>query len=223
MQFLRNHWYYWYTGQPLIALTSVLLTFAVLWGGMVWLGGYSIWGILIAVALDSVGFWLALIYAIALRFYLPTMMVAQIDELIINHLVIPLCATFVANRSITWLVARLLSGAKSWVKLSLWGVIALVVGMAGWQGYSYYHAKQAELEAERQRLEALKAQAAAVVDSTVAAANQATTAATKAANDVAVKATETANQLADDAKNAALEACQKTATYLGKNPDDYCK
>lgn len=105
----------------------------------------------------------------------------------------------------------------------MWGVIALVVGMAGWQGYSYYHAKQAELEAERQRLEALKAQAAAVVDSTVAAANQATTAATKAANDVAVKATETANQLADDAKNAALEACQKTATYLGKNPDDYCK
>lgn len=234
LQHLRNHWYYWYTGQPLIAITSVILTAALLWGGMVWLENYSVWGILLAVALDTAGFWLALIYAVALRFYLPVIVVEQVDVIIIQHLLIPLVAAFVINRGVTWLMAKFLGNAKPWIRWMLWGLIALVISAAGWKGYDYYRTKQAELEASRAQIEQIKAKANAMAESATKAVNEAANtatqiandtaaSATKLANDAAVSAAKTADQLAIDTKAATLEACKKTANFLGKNPDDYCK
>lgn len=222
MQFFRNHWYYWYTGQPLVAITSVIFTAALLWGSMVWLGNYSIWGIFLAVALDTAGFWLALIYAVALRFYLPVIVVEQVDEIIVQHLLIPLLVALVVNRGATWLMARFLIQAQPWVRWILWGLIALVVSVVGWQGYDYYRIRQAELEAERQQIEQIKVKANAVAESATKMANDAANTAAQIANDAAASAAKTADQLATDTKAATLEACKKTATFLGKNPDDYC-
>lgn len=252
MKFLRSHWYYWYTGQPLIAISSVMLTTLLLWGSMVWMGNYSVWGILLAVVLDSVGFWLALIYAVALRFYLPTLLVEQADTLIIQHLIIPLCASFVVARVVVMVVAKLLGNANSWLNKALWVILLSTLGLGGMQVYEYYQAQQTALEAKRQQLEPIKTQAHALAEAASKAVNAATTAtgqalteaksmanetavdAGKIANDTAASASRIANDTATSAvqkieqlvmyiKAAWLEVCKKTADLLGKKPEDYCE
>jgi MFS family permease len=106
MQFSKSYWYYWHTGSKLVAVISMILSAAVTWLVLAISAGFSIWGIILAVLLDTLGFWVAVIY-VALRSYLPSFMLEQCDTLVLYQFVIPVCIAFVVGRLITFWVAKL--------------------------------------------------------------------------------------------------------------------
>jgi uncharacterized membrane protein len=112
MRIPKSYWYYWYTGNKTLAVISMALTAVLVGMGMFITAGLSLWGVAIAVLLDSLGFWLAVIYALALRNYLPDMLLADADTLVLKQFIIPLMATCVVGRLVTWSVATVYRGWK---------------------------------------------------------------------------------------------------------------
>ncbi len=83
----------------------MFLTAILVGVGMLLTTGLSVWGILIVVLVDVAGLWLALIYFLALRHYLPHILMQDADMLMINHFIIPLCASLLVGRLVTMFVA----------------------------------------------------------------------------------------------------------------------
>ena len=109
MNLFKNHWYYWYTGKKLIAVLSMMVSFLVMLAGLVFAAGFSIWGVIIAILLDATGFWLAIIYLVFLRYYIPefTGLKNSADLLVAKQLVVPMLVSFFVTRISSFSVAKL--------------------------------------------------------------------------------------------------------------------
>ncbi|WP_295400809.1 hypothetical protein [uncultured Thiocystis sp.] len=101
----KSHWYYWYTAQKPIAILSMILSIAVMTLCLTLAAGCSIWGIIVAVLLDSLGFWLTILYVFVLRTYIPELAQDQMDSLVATQLALPLLLGFFIVRVSTFLVA----------------------------------------------------------------------------------------------------------------------
>lgn len=245
----KSYWYYWHTGQKLVALVSMILTALLVGAGMFWAVGFSLWGIILAVLLDTVGFFVAIIYALVLREYLPTMFVPKVDELIIYQFVIPTIAVFILGRLVTFVVAKFFAAQVQsvWLRKTALGVIGLSVlsfgvGLVVYQEQQRAAAEAARLEAEANAITfaKIKAQAGnlthqaqqamgALANSTSEAAT-ATLDQTKALTNQALSETKAlANQAITETKTAlehtqqaASEAASKTKAATGKAWDSAC-
>lgn len=84
---------------------SVFLVFTV---------GFSIWGIILAVLLDAVGFWLAIVYLFFVRYHITEFIGLQssIDTLVVNQLVFPVLAGFFISRISSFFVAKICSSSQ---------------------------------------------------------------------------------------------------------------
>jgi len=109
MRKFKSPWYYWHTGHKVIALSSLTLSTLILWAVLGVSAGFSPWGILLALLLDAAGFWLALLYLLVLRPYVPAFsgLQEQVDALIIYQFAVPMLLGFLLNRASSFLVARL--------------------------------------------------------------------------------------------------------------------
>lgn len=109
MSKFKSHWFYWHTGHKFIAITSMIISTMGMWLVLVTAAGFSIWGIIIAVLLDAVGFWLAIIYLFVLRGYVTEFMGLQdkADAVVVQQLVIPIVVSFFVSRTSTLFVAKL--------------------------------------------------------------------------------------------------------------------
>lgn len=106
MKMPKSYWYYWYTGNKTVAVISMISS-AALTGLVLALSiGFSLWGIMLAVLLDAVGFLVILIY-VAVRSDLPSLVLEQTDAFMLDQFVIPLCIAFLLGRLITFWVAKL--------------------------------------------------------------------------------------------------------------------
>jgi hypothetical protein len=104
MRIPKSYWYYWHTGHKSLAVTSMVLSAAVTGLVLTPIAGFSFWGIVLAVLLDSIGFLVIVIYVIA-RSHLPDLLLEQADAFVFNQFVVPVCIAFVVGRFITlWLV-----------------------------------------------------------------------------------------------------------------------
>lgn len=116
----KSHWYYWYTGQKAIAVVSMLVSLAALALGLVLTVGCSIWGVVVAILLDSVGLWLAILYWWVARDWLPALALDPVDALILTHLLVPiLCGFFIVRISTFWVAkvfAAQIGGSKTALK-----------------------------------------------------------------------------------------------------------
>ncbi|MBK5965295.1 hypothetical protein CCR95_14675 [Thiocystis minor] len=83
-----------------ILVTTLCLTLAL---------GCSIWGIVVAILLDSAGFWLTAVYVFVLRSSIPELAQGQMDALIATHLVLPMLLGLFVTRASTFLVAKALA------------------------------------------------------------------------------------------------------------------
>ncbi len=106
---LRSHRYYWYTGQKRIAIASLLVSSVIMLVCLVVGAGYSVWGIVVSLLLDSVGFWLAMIYFLVLRSHVPGLGLSYVDTWISTQLLWPLILGAFITRVSTLLVARTIS------------------------------------------------------------------------------------------------------------------
>lgn len=102
----KSHWYYWHTGRKSLAMMSMVVSIAAMTLCFVLAAGYSIWGVIVAVLLDGIGFWLTLIYVFAVRSYIPELAQGQVDTLIATQLVLPMLLGFFISRISTYFVAR---------------------------------------------------------------------------------------------------------------------
>ncbi len=105
MRIPKSYWYYWHTGNKPVAVVSMILTAAVVGGMLAFSGGASLWGVVLAVLLDSIGFAVILLYVIV-RGSLPEWLLEQADDLILNQFVIPISIAFVVGRLVTWVVVN---------------------------------------------------------------------------------------------------------------------
>lgn len=215
MQILRSYWYYWHTGNKLVAIISMILTTAVLWLGLVLAAGLSIWGIILAVLLDAVGFWVVVIYAVALRNYLPSVMLEQGDALIQQHFVLPMLAAFLVGRIITFYVAKLFSDTSQypWVKKTAMATVmgSALLGATGFGMYQYQQqtaAETARLEAEANAVtvEKLKVQASQVTDEATKAVSEKADEAANAISAAAASTSKATSQAVNDAAKALDQA-----------------
>lgn len=105
-QRFKSYWFYWYTGHRVIAVSSMLLNTLILWLTLVLGAGFSIWGIVIVVLLDALGFWMGLIYLV-LRQHISDWWGLQdkVDHLVLSQLLLPFCVSLVLNRVCSLLVA----------------------------------------------------------------------------------------------------------------------
>ena len=119
MQIPKSYWFYWHTGNKPVAVTSMIVNAAVL--GLVFAlsVGFSVWGIILAVLLDSLGLLLVVAYFF-LRDHLPGFMLENGDTFMLQQFIIPVCIALVSGRLITFLVSRL---EPQWFKR---GAVALV-------------------------------------------------------------------------------------------------
>ncbi|SEB10658.1 hypothetical protein SAMN05660964_03577 [Thiothrix caldifontis] len=106
MRIPKSYWYYWHTGNKPVAVISMILSAAVTGVVLALSVGFSIWAIILAVLLDSIGFLVILIYVIV-RGYFPSLMLEQADAFVLYQLMIPVCIAFLAGRLITFWVAKL--------------------------------------------------------------------------------------------------------------------
>jgi len=116
MNYFKNHWYYWHTGNKLIAITSVILSTVTMWLLLVISSGFSIWGIIIAVVLDLNSFLLVFIYFVALRSHIPEVpdhypayfhFRDRADELIEKQFILPIMVAFFVSRLSSFCVEKL--------------------------------------------------------------------------------------------------------------------
>ena len=101
--------FYWHTGNKSIAVKSMIVSTAVMWFSLAVTAGFSIWGIIIALLLDAVGFWIALIYFFFLRSYIPNFVVdfqEKADILMMTQLLIPVFMGFFISRASSFFVAK---------------------------------------------------------------------------------------------------------------------
>ena len=221
---LKGYWYYWHTGQRLVAVISMILTAVLVGLGMVWLAGFSIWGVVLAVLLDAVGFWVAVIYALVLREYLPQMFIDQVDNLILYQFIIPMIAVFILGRLVTFVVARFFEAqAQSvWLRQTAKGMILVSVVGLGFGLWFYQDQQQAAAEAARLEAEAnalsyakVKLQAGELTDkainATVIKAAELSVATSEAADQVATKAAELKDNAAQVVSNVAAELSVATS------------
>jgi|GEM_PF-1068005 len=108
-QRFKSHWFYWHTGHKWIAIFSMLASTLILWLSLGMVAGFSLAGIILAVLLDAVGFWLALVYLLFLRPYLPELsgLKGSVDVLMIKELVLPMLIGFFSNRMSSFIVAKI--------------------------------------------------------------------------------------------------------------------
>jgi len=108
----KNHWYYWYTGHKYIAVSSMILSTVIMWFLLVMAAGFSIWGIVTALLLDAVGFWLAILYLFVLRDSVTDLFGLQdkADIFVFEQLVIPVFAGFIVSRISTLIVVWVSEG-----------------------------------------------------------------------------------------------------------------
>lgn len=106
MPFLKSYWYYWYTGHKLIAVISMILTALVLSLGLLINAHFSVWGILTAVLLDLLGVWLVILYYLAIRAELPSLLLEQADYWVNYQLIVPVIIAFFVGRFVTYIVAK---------------------------------------------------------------------------------------------------------------------
>jgi hypothetical protein len=66
----KSPWFFWYTGNYGIAITSIVLSSVIMFILLVIGAGISMWGVITAILLDAVGLWIAVVYFFALRDYL---------------------------------------------------------------------------------------------------------------------------------------------------------
>ncbi len=73
--------------------------------------GFSLWGIILAVLLDAVGFWLAIFYLLFVRYRITEFIGLQshIDTLIVTQLVFPMLVGFFISRLSSFSVAKFCS------------------------------------------------------------------------------------------------------------------
>ncbi len=109
----KSHWYYWYNGQKSIAILSMAISMAIMAVCLVLTAGYSLWGIMIAVFLDSAALWLSLFYVVALRSAIPEFAQCQVDTLIATQFALPMLLGFVFNRVSTFVVAKTVAGRSA--------------------------------------------------------------------------------------------------------------
>jgi hypothetical protein len=109
IKIFKSHWYYWHTGHKFIAILSMMVSTLILWGILAFVGDFSIWGIIIAVLLDTVGFWLALVYLFFIRFNITEWIGLQssVDALVIDYLIIPMLVGFFITRISSFFVAKI--------------------------------------------------------------------------------------------------------------------
>jgi hypothetical protein len=127
MNKFKSPWFFWYTGHKFIAVLSMFISAMIMWAVLVIGAGFSIWGIILAVLLDAIGLWVALIYMIALRDYigdfdktlhnLPLInhvdfisnlyLQDKIDGIVVTHFVIPLIISFFLSRLTSHLIAKI--------------------------------------------------------------------------------------------------------------------
>jgi hypothetical protein len=100
----KSHLFYWYTGNKLVAIISLAVSTAIMWAALVVSAGFSIWGIITALLLDVMGFWLALIYFFLLRNYVPFML-DKVDGFVIQNLIIPAIIGSFLSRIVCFFVA----------------------------------------------------------------------------------------------------------------------
>ncbi|AFL72712.1 hypothetical protein Thivi_0658 [Thiocystis violascens DSM 198] len=105
----KSHWYYWYTGRKSIAILSMIVSILVTTLCLTLALGCSIWGIVVAILLDSAGFWLTAVYVFVLRSSIPELAQGQMDALIATHLVLPMLFGLFVTRASTFLVAKALA------------------------------------------------------------------------------------------------------------------
>lgn len=105
----KSPWFYWHTGHRGIAIISLLASTLMLWIGLWITTGFSVAGVILAVILDTIGFWLALIYLLVLRSYLPELigLKAAADLLMLKQFIWPLLAGFFSNRICSFIVAKI--------------------------------------------------------------------------------------------------------------------
>lgn len=220
MQIPKSYWHYWYSGNKPVAITSMVLNAIVLGLVFVISAGFSIWGIIIAVLLDSLGLLFIVAYYF-LRDNLPAFLLENGDLFILNQFIIPVCIAFVSGRLITFWVATF---DPRWLRKGAIALVGLVVvGSAVALKIQYDHKKAIEeAAAQPGKIEKLKIAAEQI-------ANDAIQSATNTANDVAEStgkladdAAKSASQVAEDAKQKISETCESLADSLGKNPDEYC-
>ncbi len=106
MRIPKSYWYYWHTGNKPVAVISMILTAAVIGLILVLSVGFSMWGVILAVLLDSIGFLVIIIY-VMVRNHLPDLLLEQADALVFNQFVIPVCIAFVVGRFVTLWVAKI--------------------------------------------------------------------------------------------------------------------
>ena len=89
----------------------MMVSTLIMWGFLVFSTDCSIWGIIIAVLLDAVGFWLAILYVFFIRYNITELigLKSSIDMLIVNHLVIPMLVGFFITRISSFSVAKICS------------------------------------------------------------------------------------------------------------------
>jgi hypothetical protein len=105
----KSHWYYWYTGRKSVAILSMILSILVTTLCLTLALGCSIWGIVVAILLDSAGFWLTAVYVFVLRSSIPELAQGQVDALIVTQLVLPMLFGLFVTRVSTFLVAKALA------------------------------------------------------------------------------------------------------------------
>lgn len=110
----KSPWFYWYTGRKGVAVASLIASALVMWAAFGLVAGFSLWSIIIAVVLDAVGFWIALLYLLFIRTYIPGLLgfQATADTFVVNQLALPLLLGFFVTRATTFFVA------KAWSRLS---------------------------------------------------------------------------------------------------------
>ncbi|MGB5598065.1 MAG: hypothetical protein WBM66_05045, partial [Thiothrix litoralis] len=177
MQIPKSYWYYWHTGNKSVAITSMTLSTAVTWLVLAISAGFSIWGIILAVLLDTLGFWIVVTY-LALRSYLPSsylpkFLMEEGDKLIMNQFVIPVCIALVVGRLITLLVAKF---NPQWSKKGVMALLALVIMGSGAVVLKMQYDQKKALEeaaAHPGRIEVLKAAAVRITNDAVESTSQA--------------------------------------------------
>ena len=116
LRIFDSPWFYWYTGNKIIAIVSIILSTLVMWLLLFKVMDFSIIGVIIAVLLDVNGFLLIFMYLIFLRNYIPEVPSYYPDylhfreksDLLVGGIFLKLVFfSFVVNRLSAFFVAKL--------------------------------------------------------------------------------------------------------------------
>lgn len=108
MKWFKSPWFYWHTGYPFIAITSVCLSALLMVAVFVAAAGFSVWGVIVAVLLDAVGLLLVALYLLFFRTHIPDFIGLQagVDRFVVQQLLAPMLVGFFVTRAVTFFVAK---------------------------------------------------------------------------------------------------------------------